>query len=90
MRIVVDRETCIGAASCVAIAAKTFGLDQEEKVYILNENPKTAVKDEAFGTVVGSDQTPEMDVREIILEGARSCPVFAIKCFEDDGTEIEL
>lgn len=29
------RDVCIGAASCVAIAADTFQLDEENKVYIL-------------------------------------------------------
>ncbi|KXK26148.1 MAG: hypothetical protein TR69_WS6001001142 [candidate division WS6 bacterium OLB20] len=29
------QDVCIGAASCVAIAADTFQLDEENKVYIL-------------------------------------------------------
>jgi ferredoxin len=89
MKIVVDQETCIGAASCVALAAKTFGLNLEGKVFILNENKETVVKSSA-GESIESDDTAEMDVRETIIEGARSCPVFAIKLFEDDGTEIVL
>lgn len=89
MRIIVDRDLCIGAASCVVIAAKTFGLDQEGKVFILNEK-KGASKSTDEGKVVESDDTPAMDVRDIIIEGARSCPVAAIKLYEDDGTEIAL
>ncbi len=89
MKIEVDRELCIGAATCVALAAKTFGLDEEGKAYILNEDPETAVKSD-YGTVVESNKTDAMDVREAIIEGARSCPVFAIKLYEDDGTEIPL
>lgn len=89
MKIVVDRDLCIGAASCVMLAAKTYNLDQEGKVYILNEKKDTAVTSEA-GTVVESEQTPEMDARDAIIDGARSCPVFAIKLYEDDGTEIIL
>jgi ferredoxin len=42
------------------------------------------------GTVVESEATEDMDARESIIEGARSCPVMAIKLFEDDGTEILL
>jgi ferredoxin len=34
-KIVVDRDLCIGAASCVAIAGKTFALDGENKAIIL-------------------------------------------------------
>lgn len=89
MRIEVDQDLCIGAASCIVIAAKTFALNQEGKAYILNEDPTTAKKGN-MDDVVESNATPEMDPREVILEAARSCPVFAIKLFEDDGTEITL
>lgn len=34
-KITVDRDLCIGAASCVALAAKTFALDLENKAVIL-------------------------------------------------------
>lgn len=34
-KIVVDRDLCIGAASCVALAAKTFALDGENKAVVL-------------------------------------------------------
>lgn len=32
------RDICIGAASCVAIAADTFQLDEENKVYMLESD----------------------------------------------------
>lgn len=88
MRIVVDQELCIGAASCVAIGAKTFGLNQEGKVFILNESAD-AVKG-AMDDVTASASTPAMDVREVIIEAARSCPVAAITLFEDDGLQVIL
>jgi len=34
-KITIDRDLCIGAASCVALAAKTFALDSENKAVIL-------------------------------------------------------
>ena len=34
-RIEVDRELCIGAASCVAIAPNVFALDAENKAVVL-------------------------------------------------------
>ena len=37
-KIRVDRDLCIGAASCVALAMKTFVLDSENKAIILEEN----------------------------------------------------
>lgn len=34
-KITIDRDLCIGAASCVALAMKTFALDSENKAIIL-------------------------------------------------------
>lgn len=34
-KITIDRDLCIGAASCVALAAKTFELDGENKAVVL-------------------------------------------------------
>jgi ferredoxin len=36
--IKIDRNLCIGAASCVALAVKTFGLDDENKAIVLDDN----------------------------------------------------
>lgn len=35
-KIVVDRDLCIGAASCVAVAGEVFELDNENKVVVTN------------------------------------------------------
>lgn len=37
-RIKVDRDLCIGAASCVALAMKTFALDSENKAMVIAED----------------------------------------------------
>jgi ferredoxin len=37
-KIYVDRNLCIGAASCVAIAPGVFQLDEENKAYIVKED----------------------------------------------------
>lgn len=37
-KIYVDRELCIGAASCVAIAPAVFALDEENKAYVIDPN----------------------------------------------------
>lgn len=34
-KVTIDRDLCIGAASCVALAAKTFELDGENKAIVL-------------------------------------------------------
>ncbi len=36
-RIYVDRDLCIGAASCVAIAPGVFSLDDENKAIVIND-----------------------------------------------------
>lgn len=38
LKIVIDREKCIGAAPCVAIAGAVFQLDDEGKAYIVDPN----------------------------------------------------
>ncbi len=43
MKIVVDRNVCISAADCVAIAPNTFELDEEGKVCV--KDPKGHDKD---------------------------------------------
>ena len=35
-KIVVDRDLCIGAATCVTIAPNTFQMDDENKAYLVN------------------------------------------------------
>jgi len=36
MKVKVDRDLCIGAATCIAVAAKAFNLDNEAKAIILD------------------------------------------------------
>ncbi len=88
MKIIVDQDACIGAASCVALASLTFALNGEGKVYILNEASDAAKN--AAGETIETPTTNAMDVRDMIIEAARSCPVAAIKLIEDNGTEIIL
>jgi ferredoxin len=35
-KIVVDRDLCIGAASCVAVSGTTYELDNENKAVVIN------------------------------------------------------
>lgn len=37
-KIVIDRDLCIGAASCIAVAADTYKLDEENKVVVTDSN----------------------------------------------------
>jgi ferredoxin len=44
-KIVVDRDLCIAAASCIAVSGATFELDNENKVIVIDPN---AVDDETL------------------------------------------
>ncbi len=35
VKVIVDREACIGAASCVAVAGRTFYMDDENKAVVV-------------------------------------------------------
>ena len=37
-KIVVDRDLCIGAASCIAVSGETYNLDNENKALVLDPN----------------------------------------------------
>lgn len=62
--IKVDRNLCIGAASCVALAMKTFGLDGENKAVVLDEDG-----DEAELIKLAAESCP---TKAIILENVET------------------
>ena len=37
-KIEIDRELCIGAATCVALAPGVFALDKENKAFVVDEH----------------------------------------------------
>lgn len=41
-KIVVDRNLCIGAATCVVVAPKAFQMDNENKAYVVDLNAEEA------------------------------------------------
>ncbi len=80
MRVRVDRELCIGAASCIALLPEVFELDDEGKAVI-----------KALAGSKSSNWTDYKDLSadaQMILEAARSCPTSAIIIEDDDGKQI--
>ncbi|MEK7497088.1 MAG: ferredoxin [Patescibacteria group bacterium] len=80
MRVKVDRDLCISAASCVALLPEVFDLDDEGKAVL---------KKIAGGTT--SDLTDFKDLpaeAKLIIEAAKSCPTNAIIIEDDDGKQI--
>ena len=54
LKIIVDRDLCIGAASCVAVSAATYKLDDENKAVVIDPN---AASDEELITAAKSCPT---------------------------------
>ncbi len=80
MRIKVDRDLCIGAASCLALLPEVFELDDEAKALIIKKSGEKS-----------SDWTDYKDLpmdAQLILEAAKSCPTNAIIIEDDDGKQI--
>ncbi|MBU1038612.1 ferredoxin [Patescibacteria group bacterium] len=80
MRLKVDRDLCISAASCVALLPEVFELDDEGKALIKN--------------LAGSKTSDWTDLKQLpadiqaIMEAARSCPTDAIIIEDDNGQQI--
>lgn len=68
-KVWVDRDLCIGAATCVAVAPKTFVLDGEAKAIIL----ESATEDE-INTII--DAAKACPVAAIIIEDENGNRVF--------------
>ena len=81
-KIIVDRNLCIGAASCVVVAPEVFEMDDENKAVILLKGDKKE-QDEADKGQLMTDLDDET-----ILLAAQSCPTQAIILEDEDGNRI--
>lgn len=82
LRVKVDPDLCIGAASCVTIAMRYFEL---------NADNKAAVKDPALPTdpEVYERELEVTDAqKEMIIMAAQSCPTMAIFVYDEDGKQL--
>ena len=66
-RIVVDRQACIGARSCVVVAPTVFQMDDGNLAFVTD---------------------PDSTDEDTILMAAQSCPVLAIKLYDEEGKQI--
>lgn len=81
--IKVDRDLCIGAASCLmGEGEKVFELDEENKAVIKQEDKKDSgpVERDALAAADISDET--------LLSAAQACPTKAIFLYDKDGKQI--
>lgn len=81
--LMVDRELCIGAASCVTIYPEVFQMDGEDKAVILQKGDiKTSEK-----TDVDMLEVSALDDDTLLL-AAQSCPTLAIYLYDEAGTQV--
>ncbi len=82
-KLMVDRNLCIGAASCVAVAPSTFELDAENKAVLRRKVPPPS-----------SDPTERKELEdqtiddETLLLAAKSCPTQAIIVYDEEGNQM--
>lgn len=82
LRIVVDPDLCIGAASCVTIAPETFQMNVENKAEVLDHG--TAPDGPAYERTIEVSE----EERDTIMLGAQSCPTLAITIFDEAGAQL--
>lgn len=82
IKVVVDPDLCIGAASCVTISPATFRMNDENKAYVLDhgEEPNGPTYEREL-------EVSEAELDEIIL-AAQSCPTLAVFVFDEEGTQL--
>jgi len=68
-KIVIDRDLCIAAASCIAVSGETYELDSENKVVVIGPN---AVDDETL--IMSAESCPTKAILLFDKEGKQVFP----------------
>lgn len=71
LTVKIDRDLCIGAATCSAIASKTFGLDEHSKAILLD----TVGEDKNEQIIEAAKSCP---VLAIIIENEKGERIFPV------------
>lgn len=82
-KLAIDRNLCIGAASCIAVAPSAFELDPENKAVLRRKQPPSS-----SGQTRREDLEDEAIDDETLLLAAKSCPTQAIKVYDEEGKQI--
>lgn len=82
IKVVVDPDLCIGAASCVTVSPATFRMNEENKAYVLDHGEEPG----------GPSYEREMEVTEgeldEIILAAQSCPTLAVFVYNEAGDQL--
>jgi ferredoxin len=82
LRIVVDPDLCIGAASCVTVAPESFVLNVDNKAEVLDKGQ--APDGPSYERTV---EVTEAEKENIIMS-AQSCPTLAITIFDENDVQL--
>lgn len=82
IRVKVDEDLCIGAASCVTIAPETFQMNEENKAYVYDHGQQPG------GSTYERWMEVTTDEQEMIVLAAQSCPTLAIFIFDEEGNQL--
>ena len=82
-KVLVSRDLCIGAASCIAVMPGVFELDGENKAVLIQ---KGGVKNSGPATIDAFDVSSVN--QETLRMAAESCPTKAIFLYDEDGGQI--
>lgn len=82
-KITVDRNLCIGVATCMISAGKVFEFDGENKAVVsMNDGSKTS------GPVDRANIKDTEINDETLLKAAQSCPTKAIILHDEEGKQV--
>ncbi len=82
IRIKVDEDLCIGAASCVTITPETFQLNEDNKAYVLDKGQEPGGRTFERWVEVTEDE------KDTIILSAQSCPTLAVFIFDEEGNQL--
>lgn len=81
--LTIDRDKCIGAASCVAVYPDVFEIDAEGKAVLkLKNGSSTSDKTDITALDVSSVDD------DTLMLAAQSCPTAAIILYDEEGTQV--
>lgn len=82
IKIIIDPELCIGAASCVTVSPDFFQLNSDNKAYPLDRGVSEG--DHQYERELEVDD----ELKEQILLAAQSCPTLAISIFDESDNKL--
>jgi len=83
LKIVVDKNLCIGAASCVTVSPAYFQLNNENKAVVVENGVSVEPDNRVYERVVEADNN---QIAEIVL-AAQSCPTTAVFVYNNETGE---